>query len=399
MFDASWLAVCLVAQILPAGPIETAGGTVSIGGEVSATVGARDDDAFFNYTDYEHNALRFFRISLTGTWRPSARLAVLTDVRSENGQRVIPYALYVRVRPWKDRRFDVQAGRIPPVFGTFARRSYVADNPLIGYPLAYQYLTALRSDAVPANADDLLQMRARGWRLRYPVGDATELPGVPIVSAYRWDTGVQAQYTSDRVDLAAALTSGTLSRPRVRDDNGAPQISGRAGFKPVVGLVLGASFARGEFVSRSITGRYEMALGKRDYTQQALGFDGEYSRGYWIVRGEAMFSRWTVPRINVPFIDPALWARSGYVEGRYRFTPRVYAAARVDYLGFSSVRGQRLFSGAPTSWDAPVSRVEAGGGVFLQRNLTARAVVQRNWRDAGRVRTRTFLSAQLAYWF
>jgi hypothetical protein len=37
--------------------------------------------------------------------------------------------------------------------------------------------------------------------------------------------------------------------------------------------------------------------------------------------------------------------------------------------------------------------------VYLQRNLTLRAVVQRNWRDAGRVRQRTFVSSQLAYWF
>ena len=40
-------------------------------------------------------------------------------------------------------------------FGAFARRTYANDNPLIGYPLAYQYLTSLRPDAVPATADAL----------------------------------------------------------------------------------------------------------------------------------------------------------------------------------------------------------------------------------------------------
>src|SRR4029453_5623526 len=104
----------------------TGRGTVTISGEVTATAGARDESAFFNYTDYEHNALRMFRLSLSGMWRPAARLAFLTGLRSEDVQRVIPYALYVRVRPWKGHALDVQAGRIPPVFGAFARRSYGA---------------------------------------------------------------------------------------------------------------------------------------------------------------------------------------------------------------------------------------------------------------------------------
>ena len=58
-----------------------------------------------------------------------------------------------------------------------------------------------------------------------------------------------------------------------------------------------------------------------------------------------------------------------------------------------------LFGGAPTPWDAPVTRIEAGGGFYLQRNLTLRGIVQRNWRDGGRVRNRTFVSGQISYWF
>src|SRR5207245_6807279 len=102
--------------------------------------------------------LRMVRVAVSGMWRPSGRAAVVTELRSENLKRVIPYALYVRVRPLKGRALDVQAGRIPPVFGAFGRRSYGADNPLIGYPLAYQYLTSMRPDAIPATADDLLFM-------------------------------------------------------------------------------------------------------------------------------------------------------------------------------------------------------------------------------------------------
>ena len=388
-----------LAQALPAGPITTARGTVTLGGSVTATAGSRDDIAFFNYTDYEHNALRMLRLSLSGMWRPAPQLAFLTEVRSENAQRVIPYALYVRIRPWQARSFDVQAGRIPPVFGTFARRSYGADNPLIGYPLAYQYLTSIRPNAVPSTADDLLAMRARGWRANYQVGVTAPGPGVPLVSAYRWDTGVQARATGARAEAAVAVTVGTLSNPRVDDDNRGRQVSGRVAWKPVVGLVLGASAARGQFLTTTLEDGLAALTTRQTHAQRALGLDAEYSRGYWIVRGEAIESRWNLPGLAPPRIEAPLWARAAFVESRYRITPRFFAAARADRLTFSSIRGQRLFAGAPTPWDAPVTRVEAGGGVYLQRNLTLRAVVQRNWRDAGRVKKRTFVSSQFSYWF
>ena len=54
------------------------------------------------------------------------------------------------------------SGITTPLTFSFARRAYATDNPLIAYPLAYQYLTSLRADALPVNADELLSMRGRG---------------------------------------------------------------------------------------------------------------------------------------------------------------------------------------------------------------------------------------------
>jgi hypothetical protein len=395
MFIWRRLAAASLLLFVPAG----VSAQVTASGEVTATFGSRDDIAFFNYTDYEHNALRMFRVSLAGMWRPASRLAFVGELRSEDAQRVVPYALYVRVRPFADRPLFIQAGRIPPVFGAFGRRTYTTDaNPLIGYPLAYQYLTSLRADAIPASADDLLAMRARGWRTQYPVGSAAQAPGVPIMSAYRWDTGVEAHYGARRIEGSMAVTVGTLSNPRVEDDNGGQQISGRVAWKPIVGLVLGVSGSTGTFLSRSLA-EIRTPRSSGGYYQRALGIDAEYSRDYWIVRGELIDSRWTIPAVGAPVLSDPLRATAAFVEGRYRFGPRYFAAARADRLTFSRIRGERLFGGVPTPWDAPVTRVEAGGGVFLRRNLTARAVVQRNWRDAGRVTARTFVSGQLAYWF
>jgi len=382
------------AQPLPSTPVTAFDGRLVVGAEVVATVGDPDDIAFFNYTDYEHNTLRMFRVALAASWRPARRLAVVGEVRSEDLSQVRPYAAYVRVRPWNGHPFDVQAGRIPPSFGAFGRRGYQGtDNSLIGYPLAYQYLTSLRPDAVPATSSDLLAMRARGWRTSYPIGSPQRAPGVPLISAFRWDTGIQAHWGGRLLDVTGGVTTGTLSDPRVSDNNSGKQVSGRVAVRPSVGFVLGASAARGQFLADSVTRVLPNPSGS--HAQTAFGADGEYSRDHWLVRGELVWSRWNMP-LAASQSSTDLDALGTWLEARYRVTPRIVLAGRVDRLGFSRVTA---LSGARTTWDAPVTRVEADAGYYIQRNLVVRLAVQHNDRDGGRVRNRTYFSGQLAYWF
>ena len=381
------------AQALPSGPVSAFDGRLAVGAEVIATIGDRDSSAFFNYTDYEHNVLRMLRVALSASWRPAERLALVAEVRSEDFDGVRPYAAFVRVRPWRARAFDIQAGRIPPVFGSFGRRPYGIDSPAIGYPLAHQYLTALRPDAIPATVDDLLRMRARGWRLSYPVGARAPSPGLPIVSAFRWDTGVQARWREGVFEVAGAITTGTLSDPQVSDNNGGRGLSARASVFPVPGLVLGASAARGAWLDRRV--RELLPAGAPTHTQTAFGADAEYSRDYWLVRAELVWSRWRLPFAAMA-ADADLDALAGWVEGRYRLTPRVFVAGRLDGLTFSTLPAGL---GPAVTWDAPVARAEAGLGYYVQRNLVVRAGVQHNDREGGRILRRTYFTGQIAYWF
>jgi hypothetical protein len=380
------------AQTLPSEPISALDGRLAVGVEVVATIGEADDSAFFNYTDYEHNALRMFRVGLSASWRPADRLAFVAEVRSEDLDQMRPYAAYVSVRPWRSRAFVVQAGRIPPVFGSFGRRAYSTDNPLIGYPLGYQYLTLLRPDTIPATMDDLLEMRARGWRADYPVGVLAPGPGLPMVSAFRWDTGIQARWRGHVVEVAGAVTNGTLSDPRVADNNGGKQVSGRLAVQPAPGLIAGASAATGEWLDRDIQ---DILPPDTPSSQRALGADIEYSRDHWLLRGEMVWSRWDLPlaaEARVLDLDAlAIW-----VEGRYRVSPRWFVAGRLDRLGFSRVTAD---TGERVTWDAPVTRVEGNVGYYIQRNLVTRVAVQYNDRDGGRVLRRTYVSGQVAYWF
>jgi hypothetical protein len=363
---------------------------LALGVELSAAVGP-EDSGFFNYTSYEDSAQRLARLGLTAEWHLAERFALLGEVRDENLGRPRVYALYARVRPWRDRAFDVQAGLIPPVFGAFSRRRYGSDNPLIGYPLAYQYLTSLRSDAVPGTESDLIVTRGSGWLVRYPFGrgSAEPEPGLPLMNALRWDTGLQVHVGSAPLEASAALTQGTLSSPRVHDDNGGKQVSARVAWQPVMGLILGASGARGEYLSRDVIDVLPPER-RGHYAQQAWGVDLEYSRDRWILRSEAIWSRW-----QTPMLDRSLGALGFTAEGRCKILPGLYAAARLDHLGFTRIDGPA----GRVTWDAPVWRTEGGVGYAPVRHVLAKVSYQHNWRDGGRVRERALLTSQLVVWF
>ena len=397
------LIVCAVrmasAQALPSEPIALAGGRVTVSGDLSAGYGSADP-GFFNYTDYEHSALRLLRIDVTAAAKAGPHFTLLGEIRSENLGTVRPYALYLRIRPWTTRDFDIQVGRVPPTFGAFARRTYANDNPLIGYPLAYQYLTSLRPDSVPASADELLNKRGNGWLVRYSLGDTAPNQGVPLVSAFRWDTGVQAHGTAGMLSATASVTAGTLSNPMFPDDNHGRQLAGRVELRPVAGLIVGTSLARGPFVSQTAA---RAAVGDghdAEFTQTAWGGDAEYSRDHYLVRLELIASRWRMPAVPVAppqlVLQTPLDAMSTSVEGRYKLRPDFYLAARVDHLGFSDQRGAL----ATLPWDAPVTRVEIGGGYSIQRNLLLKGSFQHDDRDGGRLQSIEHLfAAQLVFWF
>lgn len=389
------------AQEWPDGPLTAFDGRVVIGGEALVTV-APEDLGFFNYTDYERSALQLIRLGVVTMVHAGDRLSFVAELRAEGDTSGgawtgVPYAAYARLRPWPDRPFELHAGRIPPAFGGFLRRSYGRDNPLIGYPLAYQYLTSLRHDALPRHADDLIERRGTGWYTGYPVGNPEWRHGVPLVSAFRYDTGVLARTTalSDRLEVLGSVTTGTLSNPRGGDDNGSPQVAGRIAARPVTGLVVAASAAHGGFLSDALAAEVPPGTRPSEYSQRTLGTDVEYSRAHWLVRAEWVHTAWQVPSLAAPLIGGPLSASAFAIEGRYTILPGLYAAARIDRLSFDTVRG----TGGSASWDADVSRVEAGVGYSLTRHIVVKAVLQHNRRDGGRVRRANFGAAQLLLWF
>lgn len=394
------------AQSVTPETISFAGGRVTLGGDVSATFSCTDskistssvcadDTGFFNYTNYEHSALRMVRIDLTASVRAAKRLSFLAEVRTEDGGSLQPYALFVRIRPWLSKPLDFQVGRVPPTFGAFIRSTYASDNLLIGYPLAYQYLMSIRPDALPANADELIRMRGRGWLSSFSVGNTLADRGLPLANAFRWDTGVQVHAAGRTIEATAAVTTGSLGNPLVHDDNPGKQIALRVVVRPLPGLVVGASGAVAPFVSRAAADSAGASGSISSLTQAALGIDAEYSRDYYLVRLETIMSDWRVPLVRTPAIDLPLRANSFLIEGRYKIRPGLYAAARFDHIGFSEIVG----STRTTEWEAPVNRVELGGGYSLMRNLLVKGTYQRDTRPAGRTQKLNAVASQVVFWF
>jgi hypothetical protein len=353
------------------------------GGEVVANI-APVDPGYFNHTDYGDDSLRLFRLNLALEVRPSETFSLLTEIRTDNLNTPRPYALYARLRPWRDRAFAVQIGRVPPVFGAFLRRRYEIDNPLIGYPLPYQYPTVLRPDAAPENLDQLLRARGYGARVRYPIGDTSVASGLAQVNPIRWDTGFSVNLGSEPLALAVAFTQGTISDPRVDDDNDGKQLAARLGWRPAFGWDLGVSLSSGDYVSDEVK---DLLAGNPESSQKAVGVDAELARGAWILRGEAIWCAW-----DAPSLDTGPLGTLGFLaEGRYKVAPGLYFAARVSGLRFETV--------SSVTWDSPVTRFEGGVGYSFHRNLIGKIALQYNTRDATNVQTRWTPAAQILFWF
>jgi hypothetical protein len=364
----------------------------AIGGEVALVGTPREDTGFFNNTDYDVNALQMVRLRLSGEWRLTRTVTFVGDMRSDNGTEVLTPSAYVRWHPGGS--LVMQAGRIPPAFGAFTRRPYGRDTVTLGEPLGYQYLTSLRPDALPATIEDVLRMRGRGWQPSYPVGSTAVRGGIPLVSVSSWDTGVEAMWTSDVVDVSGALTRGSTAVPVVEDLNDGLMGSGRVAVHGPAGLLAGASIARGQWVENSALDLTPQGRSTPS-SQSAFGADLEIGVGPVLLRSEVIHSRFDVP-LAVTGGAAALSATSLFVEGRYRFLPRWQIGVRADRLRFSDVR---TAAGLSATWDANVERLEAMLGFRATRRLDLRIGWQQNWRDGGRVRRLGLPAAGLFYWF
>lgn len=383
----AWLlaAASASAQWLPAQPVTWLGGRLVVSGDASIAYATSHHDTYFNFGDYQSDTMRLVRIGLGTTLRLAPRVAVVADVRAEgevSGEywHAYPVSLFLQARPVRASSLAVSAGIVQPVFGAFTQRRYGSDNLLIGYPLSYQYTTAVRADALPATADEVLKNRARGWAPHYSIGSTGPVSGLPLVNTTGWSPGLMVSAGSASWTGRVAVTRGGLAAAGSSDWNGRWEITGRGEYRPTAGLVLGVSGAHGAFVDESLSPVVQTATGNRAPRETAFGADVEYSWGYWLVRAETIVHSRRYPDFSAPHLADALTTIAFEAEARYKLRPGLYAAARMGGLWFGSLQG----STKTASWDADVTRLETGLGWSYSRNVMVKAVYQYNRRDSVR---------------
>jgi len=193
-----------------------------------------------------------------------------TDTRLEQA--------YLRYSFEAPKRLVLQAGKLSLPYGNFSRRYFSSQNPLIGTPLNYE--------------------------ISYPLG-------------------IQISGAVKRFDFMVAALDGPLTHQEYASPTQSavrPALS--AGVSPLIGFRIGAYFTKGPYLSRISEGWLLPGKELGDFHEKLWGLDVQFSRAHFELNGEL-----TQTRLEVPAAGDA-WGRSWYVEPKYTFSPRWYAALR-----------------------------------------------------------------------
>jgi len=255
---------------------------------------------------------------------------------------------------------NLQAGRLPTVFGTFGERSNSTETELIGIPLLYFYHSAARGDIVPADNDYFFQPGVRGGGyLPTTYNNRMSFAGMPPVYDSCWDVGAELYGTASGVQYSLAGVQGTASRPSIagKDNNDGKGVIGRVGYEtqsgPLFGLRFGLSGATGAYLNQSMESDPNFPAGKtaEDFTNTVLGGDLSFARGSWQFFSEVARASYEVPNVN-----PTLYVTGYYVELVRDLGPAWSVAARQEGLYYNNITSS---TGVTQTWDYNISRWEA----------------------------------------
>lgn len=289
---------------------------------------------------------------------------------------------YLRYEAFRRAKSDMQveAGKIPTVFGAFSPRAHSNRAPLVSVPLMYHYFSSLRSNQLPADNADLLRHRGEGAIARFrgfAGGGSTLLQsGLPMVYDPCWDVGVAVVGSLGRLEYRAAVTQGTVSSPRFKggDNNEGKQGALRVAFVPLIGLLVGASYARGPYLDSAVTGALPAGAKVEDFDQEIYGFDLDFSVRHFQLIAEFAVNRWESPKITDGRGGPAdLHTRGGYIEAKYALRPGLFLAARYDRLAFGEI-DDGTQTGTATPWDYGIRQWEWGVGYHLTDRVIGKLV-------------------------
>jgi len=182
-----------------------------------------------------------------------------------------------------------EAGKILSPLAAYSERRLSTRNPLIGQPYLYT--------------------RAYPW-------------GAKIVGSADW-----FDYQLAWVDPSRSDGDYQVIEP---DPAFRPVLS--AGVTPFTGLRFGLSWTRGPYLNREVENHLPAGSRWRDFDQDVVGLDFQFSRGYLEFNGQLLRTGHEVPGHEA---DPE--DLSYFLELKYTWTPRLYGALRYHDVELSYV--------------------------------------------------------------
>lgn len=265
---------------------------------------------------------------------------------SDAGPRLALDEYALRITPWADGRFSLQAGQFATVVGNWVPRHLAWDNPFINGPLAYENVTAIEDATAPAYS--YLEIGTLDEKYEYH----------PVIWGPSYATGVSVAGKIGMFDYAAEVKNGSLSSrpeawPITRMDFDHPTLSGRVGFRPNEMWTFGFSASEGAYFRPEAIPTLPYGTGIGDYHERVFAQDIGFAWHHWQIWAEFFEARFEIPG----FTDADTFAY--YVEAKYKFTPQFFAAVRWNQQFFGDVTNSY---GGTAPWGRDLWRADIAAG-------------------------------------
>jgi|ERR1043165_1227282 hypothetical protein len=256
--------------------------------------------------------------------------------------RLDEYAL--RITPWEDGRFTLQAGKFATVVGNWVPRHLSWENPFVNAPLVYENVTAIRDRYAPLSREDFFA--APYYAQKYAFN--------PVIWGPSYASGFSISGKLGCFDYAVEMKNASLSsRPEswLITENGFdnPTFSSRVGFRPNEAWNFGLSASEGSYFRREAEPTLPSGRDIEDYREFVLGQDASFAWHHLQVWAEVYEARFEVPYVG----NADTFAY--YIEAKYKFTPQFFGAIRWNQQLFDTINDGY---GHDVQWSANVGRID-----------------------------------------
>jgi hypothetical protein len=299
---------------------------------------------------------------------------------SDHGAQVRLDEYALRITPWEDGRFTLQAGKFATVIGNWIPRHLSWENPFINAPLVYENVTPISDKFAPFSAQQFVYgfvYDPRFWN--------------PVIWGPNYASGISVSGKLGQFDYAAEVKNASLSsRPQswsfTKNGLGDPSFDGRIGFRPNQMWNFGFSAADGAYFQRQAEPTLPPGRDIDHYRELLIGQDVSFAWHHLQLWAEFYETRFEVPRVG----DADTFAY--YLEAKYKFTPQFFGALRWNQQFFGKVPDGE---GGRVGWGQDLERIDVAAGYRFTSHVQLKLQYSFQHETTGPGKDNHLLAAQL----